>query len=60
MPCEGVDAVDDDPHADDGDKPVAGMTEVVPEFDETDVEGEEHHDHGSEAEEEEEVVEALL
>ncbi len=59
-PGEGVDAVDDDPDAYNGDEPVAGMTDMLPEFDETDVEGEEHDYHGCQAEEEEEVVEALL
>ena len=33
---------------------------MLPKLDEADVEGEEHHDHGGKAEEEEEVVEALL
>ena len=60
LPGEGIDAIDDDPYAYDGDEPVAGMADVLPEFNETDVEGEEHHDHGGKAEEEEEVVEALL
>ena len=59
-PGEGVDAVDDDPDAYNGDEPVAGMTDMLPEFDETDIEGEEHDYHGCQAEEEEEVVEALL
>ena len=36
------------------------MTDMLPKLDEADVEGEEHHDHSGEAEEEEEVVEALL
>ena len=36
------------------------MTDMLPEFDETDIEGEEHDYHGCQAEEEEEVVEALL
>ena len=60
LPGEGIDAVDDKPHADDGDEPVASMADVLPEFDETHVEGEEHDHHGCQAEEEEEVVEALL
>ena len=30
LPREGVDALDDDPHANDGDEPVAGMTDVLP------------------------------
>ena len=60
LPGEGVDAVDDKPHADDGDEPVASMADVLPELDEAHVEGEEHDHHGCQAEEEEEVVEALL
>ena len=60
LPGEGVDAVDDNPHANDGDEPVASMADVLPKLNETDVESEEHYHHGCEAEEEEDVVEALL
>ena len=60
LPREGVDAVDDDPNTHDGDEPVARMTDMLPKFDEADVEGEEHHNHGGQAEEEEDIIEALL
>ena len=36
------------------------MTDMLPELDEADVEGEEHDNHGCNAEEEENVIEALL
>ena len=36
------------------------MQDMLPQFDETDVEGEKHDHHGCHAEEEENVVETLL
>ena len=59
-PRPGIDAVDDDPHSDDRQQPVAGMADVIPQFDETDVEGEHHHHHHHHAKDEEQVIDALL
>ena len=59
-PCEGIDAVDEDPDAYDGDEPVAGMAEMIPQLDETDIEGEHHHHYGNDTDEEKQVVEAFL
>ena len=57
---ETVKAIDEDPDADDGDKPIAGVTKVLPQLDKADIEGEEHHHHGYDTAEEKEIIEALL
>jgi hypothetical protein len=36
------------------------MAQVIPQFDETDIECKQHHHHGCDTEEEEEVVQALF
>ena len=60
VPRPGVDSIDDEPHADDGYEPVAGVTQVLPQLDKADVEGQQHDHAGQYADDEEQVVEPLL
>ena len=59
-PSKGVDAIDKNPDAYDGNEPITGAADMSPQFDETDVEGEEHHYDTSDAEDKEEVIPAPL
>ena len=60
VPRPGIDAVDDNPDADDGNKPVTGMAEMLPQFDEADVEREQHDDAGHHADDKEDIVQLLF
>ena len=60
LPGECVDAVDEDPDADDGDQPITCVTDVFPQLHEADVEGQQHHHNGNNTEDEEQVIQPLL
>lgn len=59
-PRPGIDGIDDYPDADDGHQPIAGVGDVLPEFDKADVEGEEHDHHRHHADDEKQIVKPLL
>ena len=59
-PGEGVQGVDDEPHADNRNQPVACVADGFPEFGKTDVEGEQHDHHRRQSDEEEEVAQSFL
>ncbi len=59
-PGQGVKSVDEHPDAYDRHQPVAGAAQMLPQFGETDVEGEEHHHHAHYAGDEEDVVKSLF
>ena len=60
LPCQGVQSINKNPNSNDGDEPVAGMSEMLPQFDKTDIEGEQHDYACCTAKKEEEIVESLF
>ncbi len=55
-PSQRIDAIDDNPDANDGDEPITCAANVTPKLYETDVERKEHHDDTDNAEDKEEVI----
>ncbi len=55
-PRKAVDAIDDNPNAKDGDEPIACMTQMLPQFDETDIECQHHDNYGNYANDKKEVI----
>lgn len=60
LPRQSIDAIDEYPHTDDGYKPIAGMSNMIPQLNETDIECEQHYDHSQHTKQEEQVIYALL
>jgi hypothetical protein len=60
VPRPSVDAIDQQPDTDNGDEPIAGMTEMLPQFSKADIEGEQHDQAGQYTDDKEQVVELLL
>ena len=55
-PRKAVDAIDDNPNAKDGDEPITCVTKMLPQLDETDIEGQHHDYHGNDANDKKEVI----
>ena len=60
LPGKGVEAIYHNPNAEDGDEPVACMTEVIPQLDKADIKGEQHDYACCTAKEEKQVIQSLL
>ena len=60
LPGQRIQCIDQEPHANNRYQPVAGMAQVLPQFDETDVKRKQHHHHSRHAYDEEQIVESLL
>ena len=59
-PCQGVQSVNDEPNPDDGHQPIACVADVLPEFDEADIERQQHHHDSGNAQKEEQIVQSLF
>ena len=60
LPCKGIQGIDENPNAHDGDEPVACVTQMFPQFDETDVERQQHHYNGNDAQYKKQVIQPLF
>ena len=59
-PRHGIESIDEYPYTHYGNEPVACLLQVIPQFGETDVEGEKHHHHAHHTEHKKYVVKRLL
>ena len=59
-PRPRIDTVDNHPYTNDGNKPVTRMAEMIPQFDEADVESKQHDNAGKHTHDKENIVKLLF